>query len=113
MVIAAIIEDTFSLIVCNVPVVVTFLLRHALAFGEPESRRDTGEDHGGSTFGWWRTDAGANTTRGFGRSGVMVVRTVESDTAENLATVNLWELPAKSPGDGLKNYDYLPERETG
>lgn len=43
----------------------------------------------------------------------MVVRTVESDTAENLATVNLWELPTKSPGDGLKNYGYLPERETG
>ncbi|KAI0755398.1 hypothetical protein BC629DRAFT_1662758, partial [Irpex lacteus] len=119
VVIAAIIEDTFSLIVCNVPVVVTFLLRHALAFGEPESRRGTGEDHGGSTFGWWHTNAGVETARGFGRSGVMVVRTVESDAAENLTTVNLWELPTKAPTEGPKDYYdrigkfTLPEREAG
>ncbi|KAI0755405.1 hypothetical protein BC629DRAFT_1173486 [Irpex lacteus] len=95
VVIAALVEDTFSLIVCNIPVVVTFLLRHKFRFGDSEARRGTGED-GTSTFGWWKArtvGSGHLTTGGYGaRSGITVLRTVESDTAMDVATINLWEL---------------------
>ena len=96
MVIAAIIEDTFSLIVCNVPVVVTFLLRRAFAFGSgsgSEGQDDT-DGQAASTFQWWRSNTSAFTT-GFERSRITVLRTVESDTADDVPTFNLWELPTK------------------
>ncbi|KAI0084845.1 hypothetical protein BDY19DRAFT_997408 [Irpex rosettiformis] len=120
VVIAAIIEDTFSLIVCNIPVVVTFLLRHTFVFGpESGSPPDTQGDPGVSTFNWRREEstASSTTSAGLDRSGITVVRTVESDTAGDVTTVNLWELSLTKVGEGRgarvtdgKNGLAVPER---
>lgn len=90
--VAAIIEDTFSLIVCNVPVVVTFLLRHVFVFGEVEARRVAGDDNPMSTFVCRKDATSGITTVGFGRSGVTVSRTVETDTVRDVTMINLWEM---------------------
>ncbi|KAI0084840.1 hypothetical protein BDY19DRAFT_1023578 [Irpex rosettiformis] len=97
VVIAALVENTFSVIVCNVPVVVTFLLRRSFRFGDSEGRKGTGED-ATSTFGWWKARTGGSahlTTGGFGgRSGITVARTVENDISRDVTTINLWDLSA-------------------
>ncbi|KAI0795313.1 hypothetical protein BC629DRAFT_317694 [Irpex lacteus] len=92
VVVAAIIEDTFSLIVCNVPVVVTFLLRHVFVFGEVEARCVAGDDNPMSTFVCRKDATSGITTVGFGRSGVTVSRTVETDTVRDVTMINLWEM---------------------
>ncbi|EPT05663.1 hypothetical protein FOMPIDRAFT_1044980 [Fomitopsis schrenkii] len=79
VVIAAIVEDTFSLIVCNLPVVVTAIMRKA---GQPDEDTDHATQ---STFGWrvaTRTGKTFATTTG----------TVDSGTAMGLTTVNLRDL---------------------
>lgn len=119
VVIAALVENTFSIIVCNIPVVVTYLLRHSFRFGDSEARKDTGED-ATSTFGWWKArtaGTGHLTTGGFGgRSGITVIRTVESDTARDVTTINLWELSSRggsAPGsrDRSGDVEVIPGRE--
>lgn len=70
VVIAAIVEDTFSLIVCNLPVVVTAILRRT---GRPDEDTDHTSQ---STFGW--KAASRKTTA-----------TTASDTAMDVTTVNL------------------------
>jgi len=72
VVIAAIVEDTFSLIVCNLPVVVTAVMRKA---GKPEDDTDHTNQ---STFGWKAA------TR---RTATAQTATTASDTA--VTTVNL------------------------
>ncbi|PSR76750.1 hypothetical protein PHLCEN_2v8235 [Hermanssonia centrifuga] len=70
VVIAALVEDTFSLIVCNLPVVVTYGFRQ---LGQPEEETDHTNQ---STFGWK-----AATRR--------TTQTMNSDTAMDVTTVNL------------------------
>ncbi|KAI0338971.1 hypothetical protein BDW22DRAFT_662378 [Trametopsis cervina] len=104
VVVAALVEDTFSLIVSNLPVVVTFVLRkHHFADDAPSasSSSDAGQT-GTSTFGWrvasrktgmsstegstgmWTTGMSMGLGVGVGTTG-----TVESDTARDVTTVNL------------------------
>ncbi|EKM51748.1 uncharacterized protein PHACADRAFT_262067 [Phanerochaete carnosa HHB-10118-sp] len=75
VVIAAIVEDTFSLIVCSLPVVVTAIMRKA---GKPEEETDYTKQ---STFGWKAA------TRRTGTMGTTA--TTASDTAMDVTTVNL------------------------
>lgn len=65
-------QDTFSLIVCNLPVVVTAVLRRA---GKPEEETDH-TNH--STFGWKAATRKTATTA-----------STASDTAMDVTTVNL------------------------
>lgn len=73
VVVAALVEDTFSLIVCNLPVVVTYVLR-SMGSQEEESHYT-----GASTFGW---RVATRKTTG----------TMQSDTARDVVTMNLRDL---------------------
>ncbi|KAI0734234.1 hypothetical protein C8Q72DRAFT_873264 [Fomitopsis betulina] len=79
VVIAAIVEDTFSIIVCNLPVVVTALMRKA---GQPDEDTDPATQ---STFGW-------RVATRTGKSFTTTTDTVDSGTAMGLTTVNLRDL---------------------
>ncbi|GJE88828.1 hypothetical protein PsYK624_049150 [Phanerochaete sordida] len=73
VVIAAIVEDTFSLIVCNLPVVVTAFLRRT---GRADEDSDATTR---STFGW----------KAASRRTTATTATTASDTAMDVTTVNL------------------------
>lgn len=72
-------QDTFSIIVCNLPVVVTALMRKA---GQPDEDTDPATQ---STFGW-------RVATRTGKSFTTTTDTVDSGTAMGLTTVNLRDL---------------------
>ena len=72
-------QDTFSLIVCNLPVVVTALMRKA---GQPDEDTDHATQ---STFGW-------RVATRTGKTFTTTTDTVDSGTAMGLTTVNLRDL---------------------